>query len=828
MAPTTWRRKQQQQQQQQQPRQRNQQRRGVTRPARSTTTRPKQQPPATTAAAAGEALLPLESCMCPVCLDILVEPVTMPCGHSLCAPCFAQCVEKAALCCPLCRARVSSWARRRAREPGGLLDAELWSRLRAQHPERCLKRMRERGDGGGGDGGGDGGGGDGGGGDDDGGDGGGDGGGGDDDGGDGGGDGGGGDDDGPLFQAPVLVSRPGEVRREYQEQYEKLQAERLAQDEEERRLSERLIAQLMEDEQQQELAARAQQEAMDSELARRLSLAKEEKPVQMSSWSLMNQRSRSKTLSPRTPVQESTSVSKGIERFLSPVRTLPTSPSPPVHHRRTGLSLQPGTSAATSTTTTSASSSGGRWEDDTRHHHHQQLHQLPHGSARSSDDSREGSTRQQQQQNLLCTSSSNSRSSSSEGSARQRRPQQQQQELLCSNSSNNNNSSISSNSRECRTQQPQLLPHRSNSSNSSNSNSSNSSRDGGASSGGDSITQELNHFKPIVSCPRTPPKQLPDGRVLSPALVKATPIKPTTATVTASSSTSSSSSSLRAEVPVVELVASAGRAKGRRPCRALAEGAWRSSRRGRRADDDLELELPPSLFRWPMAPSGSSATKSDGGGGRGERGAPGIRATTRDASGAKRHLPSSSPPPPSSARKTNGGVGGGGAANVDDYDADTAAAVALVRRQDEEEEERLALQEDRDRCLARRLQRQLNSEAKAVDRSAGSASAYDLRRQRSCHLAATGAAAAASGGGRSRRSTGGSRRRRPKEAAGDARGAKGSPAGRGPYRQRRRRMGRAAEVKERVAAVAALFGDRRTALPTGDDAVDFGAAGPSK
>ncbi|XP_077466701.1 E3 ubiquitin-protein ligase RNF169 isoform X2 [Stigmatopora argus] len=39
----------------------------------------------------------------------------------------------------------------------------------------------------------------------------------------------------------------------------------------------------------------------------------------------------------------------------------------------------------------------------------------------------------------------------------------------------------------------------------------------------DSISEELNHFKPIVCSPRTPPKRLADGRLLEPALVKSTP-----------------------------------------------------------------------------------------------------------------------------------------------------------------------------------------------------------------------------------------------------------------------------------------------------------------
>uniref|UniRef100_A0A1A7XN69 E3 ubiquitin-protein ligase RNF169 n=2 Tax=Iconisemion striatum TaxID=60296 RepID=A0A1A7XN69_9TELE len=39
----------------------------------------------------------------------------------------------------------------------------------------------------------------------------------------------------------------------------------------------------------------------------------------------------------------------------------------------------------------------------------------------------------------------------------------------------------------------------------------------------DSISEELNHFKPIVCSPCTPPKRLPDGRLVEPTIVKSTP-----------------------------------------------------------------------------------------------------------------------------------------------------------------------------------------------------------------------------------------------------------------------------------------------------------------
>ncbi|KAK8728728.1 hypothetical protein OTU49_009115 [Cherax quadricarinatus] len=49
--------------------------------------------------------LSLADVMCPICLSILVEPVTLPCSHSLCRPCFNQHLAKTSLECPICRRR---------------------------------------------------------------------------------------------------------------------------------------------------------------------------------------------------------------------------------------------------------------------------------------------------------------------------------------------------------------------------------------------------------------------------------------------------------------------------------------------------------------------------------------------------------------------------------------------------------------------------------------------------------------------------------------------------------------------------------------------------
>ncbi|XP_062872778.1 E3 ubiquitin-protein ligase RNF169 isoform X2 [Trichomycterus rosablanca] len=88
--------------------------------------------------------LSLEEARCPVCSEILLEPVTMPCGHSVCLHCFRRTVEFSGLCCPSCRLRVSSWARNKQSREKSLVNTELWDRVRQSYPEKCGRRLRQR------------------------------------------------------------------------------------------------------------------------------------------------------------------------------------------------------------------------------------------------------------------------------------------------------------------------------------------------------------------------------------------------------------------------------------------------------------------------------------------------------------------------------------------------------------------------------------------------------------------------------------------------------------------------------------------------------------
>ncbi|KAF4804945.1 E3 ubiquitin-protein ligase RNF169 [Turdus rufiventris] len=60
---------------------------------------------------------------CPVCRQAPVEAVTPPCRHSLCLSCFQRCPQGPGLCCPLCRSRLSTRARRHQAEPAATAAA---------------------------------------------------------------------------------------------------------------------------------------------------------------------------------------------------------------------------------------------------------------------------------------------------------------------------------------------------------------------------------------------------------------------------------------------------------------------------------------------------------------------------------------------------------------------------------------------------------------------------------------------------------------------------------------------------------------------------------
>ncbi|XP_059370912.1 E3 ubiquitin-protein ligase rnf168-like [Carassius carassius] len=205
-------------------------------------------------------------CLCPVCLDIFLEPVTLPCMHTFCKPCFLETVDKSNICCPLCRKRVSTWARLHSRNKT-LVNMELWRRIQDAFPTQCERRLQGIED----------------------------------------------DDDAVTIPRP-RVCQPGELRKEYEDQISKLVEEKRALEEAERRASEEYIQRLLAEEEERTAEERRRQEEQqlenDEKLARLLSQELNSGPISETSW----------TTKPadKTPAKKTKPNMGDIEKFLRP------------------------------------------------------------------------------------------------------------------------------------------------------------------------------------------------------------------------------------------------------------------------------------------------------------------------------------------------------------------------------------------------------------------------------------------------------------------------------------------------------------------------------
>ncbi|NWW52078.1 RN168 ligase, partial [Pedionomus torquatus] len=166
-----------------------------------------------------EAPLSLSDCLCQICMEIFVEPVTLPCNHTLCNSCFQLTVEKASLCCPFCRRRVSSWARYNARR-NTLINWELWEKIQKNYPKECECRIN-----------------------------------------------------GQDLEEEICVphpqhqlSKPGELRQEYEAEVSKVEAERRAHEQEENKASEEYIQRLLAEEEEEHRLAEERRREMEEQL----------------------------------------------------------------------------------------------------------------------------------------------------------------------------------------------------------------------------------------------------------------------------------------------------------------------------------------------------------------------------------------------------------------------------------------------------------------------------------------------------------------------------------------------------------------------------------
>lgn len=77
---------------------------------------------------------------CPICMEIYLEPVVLPCDHCFCKPCFEEMLTKSTLQCALCRRRIGSWTRLQTRA-GTLVDAERWSYIQKNYSAEVKARI---------------------------------------------------------------------------------------------------------------------------------------------------------------------------------------------------------------------------------------------------------------------------------------------------------------------------------------------------------------------------------------------------------------------------------------------------------------------------------------------------------------------------------------------------------------------------------------------------------------------------------------------------------------------------------------------------------------
>lgn len=148
--------------------------------------------------------LTLDDLLCSICQSILVEPVTLPCTHAFCQHCFNGSIENNALCCPLCRLRIGSWLRN-ATNRKSLIDTVLWDYIKSKYKNELDIKLK-------------------------------------------------GEDLKLPEEPPVhILSAPGEIRLEYEEELKKLQGERILEEQKHLQENELLIQKLQKEAEEEHL-----------------------------------------------------------------------------------------------------------------------------------------------------------------------------------------------------------------------------------------------------------------------------------------------------------------------------------------------------------------------------------------------------------------------------------------------------------------------------------------------------------------------------------------------------------------------------------------------
>ena len=70
-------------------------------------------------------LLNIDDLECPICIEMVTEPIRLRCNHLLCRECFEKLVELSSRKCPKCRKWIGG-----TRQISNLLDTSLWNFIR--------------------------------------------------------------------------------------------------------------------------------------------------------------------------------------------------------------------------------------------------------------------------------------------------------------------------------------------------------------------------------------------------------------------------------------------------------------------------------------------------------------------------------------------------------------------------------------------------------------------------------------------------------------------------------------------------------------------------
>lgn len=82
----------------------------------------------------------IEEYLCPICRDILILPVKLPCKHTCCNECLEQTLDSNKYQCFMCRKFIGSWYRN-AKRKKTLINEKLWKFIKDKFGDVVDKKL---------------------------------------------------------------------------------------------------------------------------------------------------------------------------------------------------------------------------------------------------------------------------------------------------------------------------------------------------------------------------------------------------------------------------------------------------------------------------------------------------------------------------------------------------------------------------------------------------------------------------------------------------------------------------------------------------------------